>query len=234
MPSPFDGLELPEPVPFRAAVLESIEEIRLFVDLAYRVDPGWADLVVTASCTGFRFGEVTARGPESLDPVRGDVTVVRRFSGGRLLPGTKSGRGGTRPVLVPGPVMAMLTDRVQDVAAGVMLFATATGGRWPFSSYWKRWNRLRELLRGQVSTGISPATDYDTASSAPCTPVTPETPSCAASPGTATPAPPTTTTTSPHPAGQRSPPSSTRSSSGRRLTVTSTTSGPKLGLFFPR
>lgn len=146
-PSPFDGLELPQTVPFRAAVLESTEEIQLFVDLAYQVDPGWADLVVTALCTGFRFGEVTALAPASLHPTHGDVIAMRRFTGGRLLPGTKSGQDNIRPAPVPVAVMGMLTRRARGLPADGLLFTTATGRRWPFSSYWKRWDRLRELLR---------------------------------------------------------------------------------------
>lgn len=62
-PSPFLGLELPEPTRFQAATLESTEQIHLFVGLAYQVDHEWADLVVAALCTGFRFGEITAVGP---------------------------------------------------------------------------------------------------------------------------------------------------------------------------
>jgi hypothetical protein len=53
--SPFLGLEVSEPTRFQAATLELTEQIHLFVDLAYRMDPEWADLVVAALCTGFRF-----------------------------------------------------------------------------------------------------------------------------------------------------------------------------------
>ncbi|GIJ48823.1 hypothetical protein Val02_57090 [Virgisporangium aliadipatigenens] len=146
-PSPFDGLEMPEPTRFRAAVLESTTEIRTFIDLAYQVDPEWADLVLTALCTGFRFGEVTALGPAGLHPQSGDVIALRRFSGGLLLPGTKSGRSQERRVPVPEPVMKMLTQRADGLPPDALLFTTVTGGPWPFSSYWKRWDRLRDLLR---------------------------------------------------------------------------------------
>ena len=110
-PSPFLGLELPEPTPFHAATLESAEQIHLFIDLAYQVDDQWADLVVAALCTGFRFGEITAVGPAALRPRTSEVAALRRFSDGRLLPGTKSGRGEFRTVPVPEPVMAMLARR---------------------------------------------------------------------------------------------------------------------------
>jgi len=146
-PSPFEGSEMPEPTRFRAAVLESTEEIHTFVDCAYRVDAEWADLVMTALCTGFRFGEVAALGPASLQPATGDVIALRRFSGGQLLPGTKRGRSHERMVPVPGPVMEMLTRRARHVEPEALLFTTATDGPWPFSNYWKRWDRLRAMLR---------------------------------------------------------------------------------------
>jgi integrase len=146
-PSPFLGLELPEPTRFQAATLETTDQIHLFVDLAYHVDPHWADLVVAALCTGFRFGEITAVGPAALRPRTSEVAALRRFSGGRLLPGTKSGRGEFRTVPIPEPVMAMLTRRAAGKPADALLFTTVSGGRWPFSSYWKRWDRLRAKLR---------------------------------------------------------------------------------------
>jgi integrase len=145
-PSPFVGLELPEPDPFRAATLDSTQEIRLFVDIAYQVDPQWADVVLTALCTGFRFGEVAALGPGGLLPGTAEVIALRRFSAGRLLPGTKSGRGQFRSVPVPAPVMSMLTRRAAGKPVDALLFTTSAGGRWPFSSYWKRWDRLRDEL----------------------------------------------------------------------------------------
>lgn len=85
--------------------------------------------------------------PGALRPRTSEVTALRRFSGGRLLPGTKSGRGEFRTVPVPEPVMAMLVGRSAGKAADSLLFTTVSGGRWPFSSYWKRWDRLRAELR---------------------------------------------------------------------------------------
>jgi integrase len=146
-PSPFDGLEMPEPTRFRAAVLESTAEVHTFIDCAYRVDAQWADLVVTALCTGFRCGEVTALGPAGLRPRSGDVIALRRFSNGLLLPGTKSGRSHERMVPVPAPVMQMLVRRAEHLEPDALLFTTVTGRPWPFSSYWKRWDRPRALLR---------------------------------------------------------------------------------------
>ncbi|MDQ7910002.1 hypothetical protein RB614_36445 [Phytohabitans sp. ZYX-F-186] len=89
---------MPEPTRFQPATLESTEQIHLFVNLAYQVDADWADLVVAALCTGFRFGEMTAVGPGALRTHTSEVAAVRRFSGGRLLPGTKSGPGEFRTV----------------------------------------------------------------------------------------------------------------------------------------
>ncbi len=124
-------------------ILRTPDDYELFTRCAYGVDRNWADWVVTVAGTGLRDGEAVMMAGAAVDPRRGVLTVVERFTGGRVEAGGKNGT--RRDVPVPDAIMArIIAPRL--AAGGRLLFTGPAGARWSYATAADRWVKLRARL----------------------------------------------------------------------------------------
>ena len=124
-------------------ILRSPADYALFTRCAYAVDRNWADWVVTVAATGLRDGEAAMVAAGGVDPDRGTLTVIERYTGGRVEPGGKNGR--RRDIPIPTTVLDRCVRPRLD-RAGQLLFTGPRGGRWAYATAADRWAALRREL----------------------------------------------------------------------------------------
>jgi integrase len=134
---PAAALQLPD-------ILHDPQEVAMFLRLAQRVDPEWAEMLLIVLATGLRECEISMLEPCAVDASRNILRVTRHWGdGGQIEFGRKNGDPGEIPI----PIWIMrriLLPRAQ--AGGPLLFMTPRGCRWTSHRHCARFKKLRALL----------------------------------------------------------------------------------------
>lgn len=120
-----DGLLAKNPCTIKGAGVEhhperSVATIEQVFQLAEAIDPRFRMMVVLASFTGLRLGELQALTPRSVDVAAGTLTVTRQLQelgrGGHY-DGPPKSDAGYRTVAIPPAVLSLLAQQVEVAAA---------------------------------------------------------------------------------------------------------------------
>jgi integrase len=131
------------PVPVRA-ILATPDEYAVFIEVAYAVDPNWADMAIATAAIGARFGEITQLRPDAIVAGRSELVITERWTGWEVEQGDKNEHRRTVPV--PELVMEkIILPRVSR--RDPFLFAgPGRGTRWRQCSSQDRWSKVRDAL----------------------------------------------------------------------------------------
>lgn len=133
-------------------------DYELFYELAYRVDPFWADMMAAAALLGLRFGEVSALKVGWVNQSTGAIMVRGRFSAGQYERGTKgssAAEGGhvrRREVRIPESAIPLLVACCEGKAKSDLVFDGpdySWNRKWISSVSNRRWEALTDLLAKQ-------------------------------------------------------------------------------------
>ena len=152
-----DGLLAKNPCTIKGAGVErhaerSVATIEQVFQLAEAIDPRFRMMVVLASFTGLRLGELQALTPRNVDLAAGTVTVTRQLQelgGGGHYDGPPKSEAGYRTVAIPPAVLPLLAQQVAVVAADgpdAFLFGGVNGKPLRRGTFYTAWHAAVEKV----------------------------------------------------------------------------------------
>ncbi|MGH9230160.1 MAG: tyrosine-type recombinase/integrase [Acidimicrobiales bacterium] len=152
-----DGLLAKNPCTIKGAGVErhperSVATIEQVFQLAEVIDPRFRMMVLLASFTGLRLGELQALTPRSVDLAAGTVTVTRQLhelGRGGHYDGPPKSEAGYRTVAIPPAVLPRLAHQIEVVAAEgpeAFLFGGAQGKPLRRATFYTAWHAAVEKV----------------------------------------------------------------------------------------
>jgi integrase len=149
-----DGLISKNPCAIKGAGVEHHPErpvatIEQVFQLAEAIDPGYRAMVLLASFTGLRLGELLALTSRDVDIAAGTVKVSRQLQelgrGGHY-EGPPKSNAGRRTVAIPQVLLPILAEHIAGRAPGDYVFGGSNGRPLRRATFYKAWHAATEKV----------------------------------------------------------------------------------------